>query len=132
VRTKPRANKRRTDYEIGKGRPPVQTRWKPGQSGNPKGRPKASKNLKTIMLERLVQKIPVQERGKLRQVSVFEAIVMRMVNLALKGDQKAITFIMSMEDELTRYAAPAAKIPLNASPADIVKVYQAIVRQVKG
>lgn len=30
-----------TEYKVGPGRPPLGTRWKPGQSGNPKGRPKA-------------------------------------------------------------------------------------------
>jgi Family of unknown function (DUF5681) len=41
------------DYKVGKGRPPLSTRWKPGQSGNPKGRPKGAKNMMTCFREAL-------------------------------------------------------------------------------
>jgi Family of unknown function (DUF5681) len=49
-------------YKVGKGRPPSATRWKPGQSGNPKGRPRDSKNLEALLTEALSEKVPVQER----------------------------------------------------------------------
>lgn len=37
------------DYKVGPGKPPKHTRFKPGQSGNPKGRPKGSQNVKTVL-----------------------------------------------------------------------------------
>jgi len=40
-------------YEVGYGRPPKATRFKPGCSGNPKGRPKGSKAPKTLLEEAL-------------------------------------------------------------------------------
>ena len=39
------------DYEVGYKKPPIHTRFKPGVSGNPKGRPKGTKNLATDLAE---------------------------------------------------------------------------------
>ena len=69
------ASRRSKDYEIGKGRPPVNTRWRPGQSGNPRGRPRGSKNLINFLAEALNEKIQIQERGKLRPITAREAII---------------------------------------------------------
>jgi hypothetical protein len=49
----------RKEFEIGYGRPPHATRFKPGQSGNPRGRPKRSKNGKTLLLEALNETVLV-------------------------------------------------------------------------
>jgi hypothetical protein len=41
------------DYDVGHAKPPKHTRFQPGQSGNPRGRPKGTKNLKTDLIEEL-------------------------------------------------------------------------------
>ncbi len=48
-------------YAIGYGRPPAHSRFKPGQSGNSKGRAKYSRNLRTIVEEVLQQRIVIRE-----------------------------------------------------------------------
>jgi Family of unknown function (DUF5681) len=88
-------------YKVGKGRPPLATRWKPGQSGNPRGRPRGTKNLMTLFNEVLDRKLKVQENGKARLITGREAIVIRVFNAALKGDPKALTFILGIEPEIT-------------------------------
>jgi hypothetical protein len=86
-------------YNVGKGRPPVATRWKPGQSGNPRGRPRGSKNLETILSEALNEKIPVQERGRSRSMSVRQVIGKRIVQAAMKGDLKSINLLLAHDSK---------------------------------
>ncbi|KAB2883318.1 MAG: hypothetical protein F9K34_12145 [Albidovulum sp.] len=83
--------RRRSDgtYEVGYGRPPVATRFKPGQSGNPRGRPKGAKNVDTILRAVLMQQITVLEGGKRRKVTVFEVFLKRLSKQALEGDPKS-------------------------------------------
>jgi hypothetical protein len=55
------------DDRVGYKRPPTHTRFKPGQSDNPKGRPKHARNLKTEFLEELNEVILVREGGGRRR-----------------------------------------------------------------
>ena len=90
------------DYVVGKGRPPLSTRWKPGQSGNPKGRPKGAKNMMAHLHEALSRRIDIREGGKIRKVSVREAIAISITNLALKkGDPKSILFLLGIERDIS-------------------------------
>ena len=58
------ANVRSTGHhQVGYGRPPLHTRFKPGQSGNPKGRPKGAKNEDTILREIMNRPIDIREGG---------------------------------------------------------------------
>src|SRR5262245_34469426 len=68
------------EYKVGYGKPPKDTQFPKGQSGNPKGRPKGSKNLVTLIHEMLDQLIPVREDGRSRKVPARAAIAKRMVN----------------------------------------------------
>ena len=87
------------DYKVGKGRPPRSTRWKSGQSGNPRGRPRGSKNLVTILADALNEKLEIQERGKTRPVTAREAIVRRIIHEALKGNLKATNLVLDHDRE---------------------------------
>jgi hypothetical protein len=126
-------SRRRSDnYEVGKGRPPLSTRWKPGQSGNPRGRPKGTKGLATILHESMQQKIEINEKGQIRRISVWEAIVKTLRNNALKGDFKAITFLLAQEAEIARITEPAPKITAGMSSQEIANVYLRLVRGSSG
>src|SRR5215469_5153687 len=54
------------DYEVGYGKPPRSSRFKKGQSGNPRGRPSGSKNLSTLLSEALNEPVIVTENGRRR------------------------------------------------------------------
>ena len=96
-----RSRKRRTGtYEVGYGRPPLEHRFKPGRSGNPKGRPRDAKNEETILTNLLNRKIDIREAGRLRKITVLEAMLLKFAEEALKGDAKAATFL------LNRYRPP--------------------------
>ncbi len=83
-----------SDYEIGYGRPPKSTRFKLGQSGNPKGRKKGSMNLDTILMKALDAKITVETPAGTKRITKKEAIAMRLVNKAAMGDPKSIQTLL--------------------------------------
>ena len=56
------------DDAVGYGRPPRPTRFQPSRSGNPKGRPKGSKNFSTLFSEELAQPVTLTENGKRRRM----------------------------------------------------------------
>lgn len=80
----------------GYGRPPEHSRFKPGTSGNPKGRPKQSKNLKSIIQQALTSTVTVRENGRLRSVSKIEGVVLSQLERALKGNEKAALAVLRM------------------------------------
>lgn len=85
------------DDGVGYGKPPKKNQFQPGQSGNPKGRPKGSKNLATILEEELDQKVPVTEGGKRRRVTKRRLAVRQQVNKAAQGDPKAFLAITKLQ-----------------------------------
>src|SRR5690242_19596143 len=88
------------DYPVGYGRPPTHTRFKAGQSGNRKGRPKGSKNFRTIIENVLTGKIVVRQGEKKRSISRLEGIVWRQVDSALKGNDRAALATLKMAGEV--------------------------------
>jgi len=87
------------DDEAGYGKPPKSRRFKKGQSGNPKGRPKGVKNFQTELRSVLRSKVTVTEAGKLKSVSTVEAALMRLREKALKGDQRALEIVLGYAQE---------------------------------
>ena len=84
------------DYEIGYKKPPKQAQFQPGQSGNPKGRPKGSKNLATDLQEELGQKIVITEGNKKQTVTKQRAMLKTMFAKALKGDARSATVLINL------------------------------------
>jgi Family of unknown function (DUF5681) len=97
--TKPKrsraSNKNAGAYNVGYGRPPKKHQFKPGHSGNPKGRPKGAKNEATILREIMHQRMEVREGGRARKISRLEALLLRCLEAALKGDLKAMAFLLN-------------------------------------
>jgi len=83
-------------YEVGYGKPPKQSRFKPGQSGNPKGRRRGQRNLKSVVKEVLKEKITIREGDRARTVSRLDAIVRITINNALKGDLRALAAFIQL------------------------------------
>lgn len=82
------------DYEVGYGKPPKKNQFKKGQSGNPKGRPKKSRNRSTLMEEELNQQIKVKEGNKTITMSKSEAVVKQLINKGIKGDLRAVKIVL--------------------------------------
>lgn len=84
------------DYEVGYGKPPVATRFKPGQSGNPKGRPKGARSLSTILAEELRSTITISENGKKATVTKMRAIMKRVVADSMAGKHGMLKVLLSL------------------------------------
>ncbi len=89
---------RPTEYEVGYAKPPVASRFKPGQSGNPKGRPKGAKNrrpalseerMKDIILDEAYRTITVRDGDRSVSVPMAQAIIRSLAVNAAKGQHRA-------------------------------------------
>jgi len=83
-------------YDVGYGRPPAHSRFKPGQSGNPKGKKKGAKSFKTVVSSILNEKVSVKTHRGTKKFSKLEALVHTNLNNALKGDPKATDRILKL------------------------------------
>ncbi|MEM8936284.1 MAG: DUF5681 domain-containing protein [Pseudomonadota bacterium] len=84
---------------IGYGNPPKAGQFKKGQSGNPAGRPKGSKNMRTLFESLEAKQIPIKNEAGDDQVGVIEAIILKLGENALKGDHKAIAKILELKGQ---------------------------------
>ncbi len=84
------------DYDVGYGKPPMHTQFKPGQTGNPQGRPKGSKNLKTDLLEELAETMRITEGGRERRISKQRALIKAQVARGIKGNDRAAAKILDL------------------------------------
>ena len=71
-------------------KPPKHSQFKPGQSGNPRGKAKGRKNLTTELLEELSERVVVTENGRQRKLSKQTIILKRMVTDAAQGDARPV------------------------------------------
>ena len=79
------------------GRPPTHSRFKPGQSGNPGGRPKGSVNLGSLLAKALNEKVTVTEGGRRRTISKGEVSIKQLVNKAAGGDLRSMRLVLEMD-----------------------------------
>jgi len=92
----------------GKGKTDPKTWWKKGgPSPNPKGRPKGTKNQKTLYKEAFEQKITVNMDGKQKTMSKKELGYHQVAQKAANGDLKAF----QIQKELDERYDPAEAAP---------------------
>jgi hypothetical protein len=106
------------DYEVGYGKPPRHTRFKKGQSGNPRGRPSGSKNLKTLLNEALNERVIVTEEGGHRNITKREAIVTQLVNRSATADLRALKILLDTLRDIEGHTEPASSETAEFSEAD--------------
>jgi hypothetical protein len=94
------------DYEVGYGKPPRDTRFKRGQSGNPRGRPPGAKNLSSLLNEALNELVVVTENGGRKRISKRQAAFKQLVNDAAKGNWRALKLLVDLLQDIERRSEP--------------------------
>ena len=96
------------EKSVGYKSPPAWTRFKPGHSGNPSGRPKKAKSLKAELIEELEALTNVTENGQKLQITKARAIAKALVQAAAGGNLRATTTLLSL----------FARDPVDTQPTD--------------
>jgi Family of unknown function (DUF5681) len=110
------------DYTVGYGKPPQKTRFPKGSSGNSKGRPKGTKNLKTDLAEELAERIPIREGKRTARISKQRAVVKMLISQTLKGDGRAAATLVTMMYRLLDHGTQTvpAEEPMDAAERDFM------------
>ena len=73
------------DYEVGYRKPPRGTQFQPGQSGNPKGRPKSHPSFRSLLEKQIHKKTKVRIGGKIKSMSNLEVGITRLIQILVQG-----------------------------------------------
>jgi hypothetical protein len=105
------------------GNPPEHTRFQPGRSGNPGGRPKGSKNLSTLIMEAARDHVTATVGGKPRKISKIQATTMQLATEAASGNQAAMSKFLDWIDEIETRAATAkpTQFPLSQPDLEVLR-----------
>ena len=106
------------DYEVGYGKPPRETRFVKGRSGNPRGRPRGAKSFNMLLRDKLNEPVTVAENGGRRTISKREAIVTQLVNRSAAADFRAIKILLDIVRDIERQTEPISSETAEFSEAD--------------
>jgi Family of unknown function (DUF5681) len=109
------------DNKVGYGRPPISTRFKPGKSGNPRGRPKGVKSIGTLLEEALARRVTVHESGRDRKMRTQDIIIQGLVNDAARRNPQAVKLLFAL---MERYGQSGEAL---IDPASLQADDQAII-----
>jgi hypothetical protein len=111
-----------SDYAVGYGRPPAHTRFRPGASGNPKGRPKGGMALKALVRTMMTEKVPIRTGAGVIKMARVQVLLHRVFELALKGDSRAQLQLLNL------YAAAVPDASIDASLGEVAEAEESALR----
>ena len=114
--------KKSSDYEIGYAKPPKETRFQSGKSGNPSGRPKGTRSFQQELNAILQEKITVTINGKPRRITILAAIYKQLANGALKGDKHFLRLLLNQmaRRDINAATAEIARLEEEMAPVNII------------
>ena len=95
------------EYKVGRGRPPLHTRFKKGQSGNPRGPRPRPKNLPALLAAALNEPVVVSADGDPRQITKREAVIAQLVDMSTGADLRAMKMLIDMLKDIEERADTA-------------------------
>jgi hypothetical protein len=121
------------DYAVGYRKPPRHAGFQKGRSGNPKGRPKGSKNLATLLNQALDETVMVTEDGRRCRVTKREQVITQLVNKSAAADLRAIKQLTDIVQRVERRnegsEAPSERAKLLAPDREVVELFIARLRR---
>ena len=87
---------KRSSYTVGYRKSPTRSQFKPGQSGNKKGRPKGAKSFMTDLIEELCETVVVREGAIEKRISKRRAFMKSLTANAVKGRPGAINALIKL------------------------------------
>src|SRR5689334_12593389 len=122
------------DETVGYGRPPKQTRFQKGRSGNPLGRPKGALNLATVLARTLQEPVVITEQGRKKTITKFDAAVKQLVNKAASGEARAIAqlfpLVQGVENQVDSQDPAAQSLP-EADQQVMARILRRLTRQMQ-
>ncbi len=103
-------DRKKETYVVGPGRPPLETRFKPGVTGNRRGRPKGSVSAGALLKKTGLKKVPVTEGGRRKLVTREQYALHAIVNKAMKGDLKAMEIYLRETAKISDESASRAEL----------------------
>jgi hypothetical protein len=95
------------DDETGYGKPPKHTRWRDGQSGNPKRQyPKQVGSTVELIDKLLLKPIEITVGEKSRKVTTLEAILFRLWQKEVLGDPRALKIRLKYQEFARQHSKP--------------------------
>lgn len=90
------ASNENNSYKVGKGKPPLHSRWKKGQSGNPAGKKAGTRNGATVAIEIFGEVLTVQTPAGPRRMNTVQLAYYKLREMVAKGDLKAIATVLAI------------------------------------
>ena len=109
-------------YAVGYGKPPKHSQYKPGQCGNPRGRPRKTSSIEAMIKRELDQTVKITEGGRELRITKREAIVKQFVNRAIKGDAKPLQLMLA---HLQKYKDVEPFLATDVDDAELLKALSA-------
>jgi hypothetical protein len=116
--------------QVGYCKAPKHRQFVKGKSGNPRGRPKGSRNFATVLQDELKRRVPVTEDGKRKKITKREATAKQLANKAASGDLKAIPIVLNETRAYENAGAVDASTTEIVTPEDQA-VMESIVRRIR-
>lgn len=116
-------------YDVGYGKPPKSGQFQKGKSGNPRGRPKGARGLKTDLKAELGERVTITENGQPRNLTKQQLVVKQLMAKAVKADMRAISKITELVISLLGPDDEVAADTSRLSPEDDAIVQQFMERQ---
>ncbi|MBV8335490.1 MAG: hypothetical protein JO358_08635 [Alphaproteobacteria bacterium] len=120
------------DYKVGYKKPPLHTRFKRGQAGNPRGRPRGAKNFSSVLNDALNQPVVVTENGRRRKISKRELGIRQLVDKFAMAEVQATRMLLGLMVERERMVAAAPPAERPSFGAADEKVIDNLLKRLRG